>query len=83
MNNRLFARNLSLATNDELLREAFKRFGTVTSAHVVLDRTTGASRGFGFVSFADSESAKQAMREMNGVTLDGRVLGVAEARERE
>jgi cold-inducible RNA-binding protein len=79
---KLFIGGLSWATTDDLLRSAFERFGDVTEALVILDRETGRSRGFGFVTFGSSTSAQQAVEEMNGASLDGRVLVVNEARER-
>ncbi|HEX2732124.1 MAG TPA: RNA-binding protein [Polyangiaceae bacterium] len=80
---RLFASNLSGLTSDDTLRGAFERFGAVTHARVVINRGTGESRGFGFVSFANAENAASALREMSGVTLDGNVISVAEARPRD
>lgn len=83
MINRLFASNLSGRTSDDMLREAFEPFGAVTYARVVINRGTGESRGFGFVSFASAENAEVALREMTGVTLDGNVIAVEPARPRE
>ena len=83
MINRLFASNLSGRTSDDMLRDAFAPFGAVTYARVVINRGTGESRGFGFVSFASPENAELALREMSGVTLDGNVIAVEVARPRE
>lgn len=82
MGNRLFVGSLSWNTDDQGLREAFEKFGTIEDVKVVTDRDTGRSRGFGFVSFTDSESAQRAIEEMNGAELDGRTLAVNEAQER-
>lgn len=82
MSNKLFVGGLSWDTNDEGLRTAFSQFGVVTEAKVVMDRDTGRSRGFGFVTMDDAESAKTAMREMDGADLDGRAIRVNEANER-
>lgn len=82
MSKKLFVGGLSWGTNDESLRQAFARFGTLEDVAVVVDRDTGRSRGFGFVSFADAEQAQAAKDEMNGTDLDGRSLRVDFATER-
>ena len=81
MNKRLYVGNLSFSTTSEDLREAFSRFGTVTSASVISDRETGRSRGFGFVEMSDG--AEAAIEGMNGQDLQGRTLTVNEARPRD
>jgi RNA recognition motif-containing protein len=82
MGNKLFVGGLNFDTNDHGLRDAFARFGEIVEAKVINDRDTGRSRGFGFVTFADGDSARTAIAEMNGTTLDGRSLKVNEAEER-
>jgi len=82
MGNKLFVGGLSWDTNDEGLRAAFSQFGVVEEAKVVMDRETGRSRGFGFVTMGDAEAAKSAMQGMDGYTLDGRAIRVNEANER-
>ena len=82
MSKKLFVGGLSWGTNDEQLKTAFSTFGTVTDAKVILDRDSGRSRGFGFVSFDDPAAAQQAIQEMDGQELDGRVIRVNEAQEK-
>ncbi|MCA9719364.1 MAG: RNA-binding protein, partial [Myxococcales bacterium] len=50
MSNKLFIGGLSWNTNNEGLSDAFSQFGKVVEANVILDRDTGRSRGFGFVT---------------------------------
>jgi cold-inducible RNA-binding protein len=82
MTRKLFVGGLSWSTNDDGLRQAFERFGQIDEAKVILDRETGRSRGFGFVTFIEAASARNAMSEMNGTNLDGRSIKVNEAEER-
>lgn len=82
MSKKLFVGGLSWNTDDNGLHSAFSRFGNVSEAKVVSDRETGRSRGFGFVTFADSGEADTAIQAMHGADLDGRTLNVNEARER-
>jgi RNA recognition motif-containing protein len=82
MGNRLYVGNLSFGSTDQTLREAFAAHGDVTDVHVVVDRMTGQSRGFGFVTMGSQNEASAAMEAMNGADLDGRQLKVNEAEER-
>ncbi|MEC8422451.1 MAG: RNA-binding protein, partial [Myxococcota bacterium] len=82
MGNKLFVGGLAWATNNDGLREAFASFGEVTDAVVILERDTGRSRGFGFVTFAEESAAQEAIAAMDGQELDGRAIRVNEAQER-
>ena len=82
MGNRLYIGNLSFQANTETLREAFAPYGEITDIHVVTDRDTGQSRGFGFITMGTDEEAKKAMTSMDGTMFDGRALRVNEAQER-
>ena len=82
MGKKLFVGGLSWDTSDDSLKVAFEKFGDITEAKVITDRDTGRSRGFGFVSFANDDSASKAVQEMNGAELDGRNIRVDEANER-
>lgn len=83
MTKKLYVGNLSYNTTDEQLRDVFAPYGEVTSARVAKDRNTGRSRGFAFVEMADDASANAAVDALNGKSVDGRQLKVAEAKPRE
>lgn len=84
MGTKLYVGNLNYNTNEESLREAFGANGReVTSVSIIMDRETGRSRGFAFVEMATPEAAQQALQELDGQNLDGRMLRINEARERE
>jgi heterogeneous nuclear ribonucleoprotein A1/A3 len=53
-------------TTDDDLKDAFGRFGTVIDAKIIMDRDTGRSRGFAFVSFSDTRDAEEALKKLNG-----------------
>ncbi len=82
MSSKLFVGGLAWATRDETLRDHFAQCGEVTDAKVIMERETGRSRGFGFVTFADAESAAKAREELNNSDLDGRSIRVDTATER-
>lgn len=82
MGNKLFVGGLSWDTNDASLRSAFTACGEVTEAKVVMDRESGRSRGFGFVTMADEAGAREAVGRMDGQSIDGRTVKVSEAQER-
>ena len=82
MAKKLFVGSLSWNTTDDSLRTAFEAFGEVTDAKVITDRLTGRSRGFGFVTFSEDSDASEAKSQLDGTSLDGRVIKVDEARER-
>jgi RNA recognition motif-containing protein len=79
---KLFVGGLSWDTTADDLRAAFGNFGTLEEATVLMDRGTGRSRGFGFVTFSKPEEAVAAVERMNGATLDGRTLKVNNAESR-
>lgn len=82
MSSKLFVGGLSWGTESDSLRSAFEQYGTVTDAVVITDRETGRSRGFGFVTFDNSDNAQAAITAMDQSDLDGRTLNVNMANDR-
>ena len=82
MSKKLFVGGISWDSSEDSLREAFGQFGEVTEATIVVDRQTGRSRGFGFVTFSEDAAADTARQQLDGSTLDGRTIKVDEAKER-
>jgi len=83
MSTKLFVGNLSFNTTQNQLQEAFSQYGVVVEVALMLDRETGRSRGFAFVTMDTPESAQAAIQAMSGAQLDGRALTVNEAKPRE
>lgn len=69
---KIFIGGLSYNTDDEKLRNHFSCFGIIEDAVVMKDLVTNRSRGFGFVTFIDSESLECALAAPNPNKIDGR-----------
>lgn len=83
-NKKLYVGNLPWSVNNDSIREMFSQFGEVVDAVVITDRQNqGRSKGFGFVTFATEESAKQAVEQMNEQEIEGRKIIVNVARPKE
>lgn len=78
----VYIKNFPEAFNEEKLREIFEEFGAITSYRIMLDDSTGKSRGFGFVAYEDPEAAEIACTEMSGKEMEGKTLYVGRAQKR-
>lgn len=79
----IYVSNLSFNVQDEDLREFFAPFGEVASVKVIMDKITNQSRGFGFVEMPDEAASKKAIAELDGATVENRIIKVNEARPKE
>ncbi len=79
---RLYIGNLSFDTTENDLQDLFEQHGTVSEVSLVMDRMTGRSRGFGFVTMGGATEGQAAMTALDGKQVDGRLLMVNEARPR-
>jgi len=77
---KLYCGNMSSDTTEDTLRALFAGVGEVESVNIITDRRSGRSKGFGFVEMATEEEAQAAISQLNGTTLDGQQINVAEAR---
>lgn len=81
MNKKLYVGNLPPAAEEAQLLALFGAEGRqVTSVHILNDRETGRSRGFGFVEMSSFEDAQRAIDALHGHAFMGRALTVNEAR---
>jgi RNA recognition motif-containing protein len=76
---RLFVGNLSFEVTSVDLRAAFAAYGQVSSADIVMDRSNGTSRGFGFIEMPWQAHAVAAIQGLNGTDLKGRSINVSRA----
>ena len=73
---KLIIRNLSRSTTEEELKVLFEEYGTVQSCDLVLDKTTGGSKGFAFVEMPKPGEAKVAMKNINNMTVASKIIRV-------
>jgi len=83
MSKKLFVGGLDWNTTDASLGQAFSEYGEVTDSKVIMDRETGRSRGFGFVTFEDNAAADAAIAGLDGQMIDGRSVRVNEAQDKQ
>jgi RNA recognition motif-containing protein len=68
---KIFVGGISWDTTDAGFTSFFSRFGEIKDAIIMRDKSTGGSRGFGFVTFADSSSVDKVLADED-LELDGR-----------
>ncbi|XP_057616834.1 RNA-binding motif protein, Y chromosome, family 1 member B-like [Chionomys nivalis] len=76
---KIFIGGLNIETKQKTLQIVFGRFGPMAQVILMKDRETKKSRGFAFITFQHPLDAKNAIREMNGVSLDGKKIKVEQA----
>ncbi len=79
----IYVGNLPWSASEQEIADAFAEHGTVEKATIIVDRDSGRSKGFGFVTMNDNDEANTAIEALNGYELDGRALKINEARPRE
>lgn len=75
----IYVGNLSWNMTDSDLSDLFTPYGAVANAKILKDKTSGRSRGFGFVEMEDDEAAKTAIASLNDSEIQGRKLIVNES----
>ena len=79
----IYVSNLGFNVERDELKKIFSQYGIVASVSIILDKLTNRSRGFAFVQMSDPMAAEKAIRELNGVMLDGRPIRMNEAKRNE
>ncbi len=72
----MFVFNLPLNVDEAALHQMFSRFGQIVSTRVCKDMATRQSKGYGFVSFSQDQSALSACAALNGYMLGDKKLTV-------
>ena len=79
----IYVGNLPYDIDEQTITSMFAEHGKVDNVKIVMDRYTGQSKGFGFVSMGDWKEAQNAIKALDGEDLGGRPLKVNQARQRE
>eukprot|EP00250_Pteridium_aquilinum_P004373 c14587_g1_i1 orf=324-1367(-) len=74
----IYVGGLSFDTTEDALRDKFEEFGSIAGVKIIIDKDSGNSRGYGFVTFTNPRAATKAINHMNGVSLEGRTIRVNE-----
>ena len=82
MGKKLYVGNLGYDVSSSDLEALLSAHGTVLSAEVIADRSTGQSKGFGFVEMDSDAEAQAAIAALNGQQHGDRALTVNEAKPR-
>ncbi|OIR13225.1 RNA recognition motif containing protein [mine drainage metagenome] len=78
---KLFVAGLPGDFDNTDLKEMFELYGEIKVSQIIMDRATGKSKGFGFVTMLNDEEAKEAIRLLNGVKIFGKKIVVQKSNE--
>ena len=78
----IYVGQLDYSVTEDDLKDAFSEFGDVSSVNIITDRSSGQSKGFGFVEMPDDSEADKAMNALNGSQLKDREIKVSQAKSR-
>ena len=78
---KIYVGNLSYNTTEDELRDFFSQFGNIEDIKLIIDFSTGRSKGFGFITYGSNQECESAVEKANGVELSGRKLKVNVARD--
>lgn len=75
----IYVGNISFKLKENDLKNAFAEYGNVDSVKIIKDKISKKSKGYGFIEMPDEAEAENAINNLNGKELDGRVLKVHKA----
>lgn len=76
----IYVGNLNFKVEESDLETLFTEFGEVSEAKIIVDKFSGRSKGFGFITMEDNDAAENAIKELNGTEFKDREMVVNEAR---
>ena len=79
---KVYVGNLSKQITDAQLNDLALPYGALVSANVATERSSGESKGFGFVEFKNEDEARAAITGLDGRDVNGQALKVNEAKPR-
>ena len=77
---RVFARNLPFTATEEEVASFFSKFGALTAVHVLVNKTTRASKGLAYITYALPENGLAAMEALDGSIFQGRLIHLIPAK---
>ncbi len=79
---KVYVGNLSKKVTDAQLNDLAVPFGKLISANVATERSSGESKGFGFIEYGSEDEARAAITGLDGRDVEGQALKVNEAKPR-
>jgi cold-inducible RNA-binding protein len=79
---KLHVGNLSKQVTGTQLKDLAVAYGAVVSAEVATERSSGESKGFGFIEYGSDAEARAAITGLDGRNVEGQALKVSEAKPR-
>ena len=76
----IYVGNLDFKVSENDLEELFGEFGEVGSAKIIMDKYSGRSKGFGFITMENQDEAEKAIEELNESIFKDRDMVVNEAK---
>ena len=78
----IYVGNLSYEVTEDELQQMFEEYGSIIKVSIIRDRDTGRPKGFGFVEMTEQADGEKAIKELDGVAVQGRNIKVNQARDR-
>ncbi len=72
--------NLAYNVTEDDLRALFSDFGEVSIVNIIKERSSGQSKGFGFVEMLNNSEADKAMKALNGSKLKDQAIKLSQAK---
>jgi RNA recognition motif-containing protein len=76
----IYAGNIPRETSETEIRDAFEKYGQVTSVTMIKDKFTNMFKGFCFIEMPNKEEAEKAIKNLDGAMFGGRALSVNPAK---
>lgn len=76
----IYVGNLAYNVTEDDLRALFSDFGEVSAVNIVKERSSGQSRGFGFVEMLNNSEADKAMKALNGAKIKDQFIKLSQAK---
>jgi RNA recognition motif-containing protein len=76
----IYIGNLAYSVTEDDLKSLFSSFGEVSAVNVIKERSSGQSKGFGFVEMLNNSQADKAMKALNGTRLKEQLIKLSQAK---